>query len=36
MQNEQCYEKLRLPLNTLKYIEVLIEDVNRVVWNNSR
>ena len=27
MQNEQCYEKLRLPLNTLKYIEVLIEDV---------
>lgn len=27
MQNEQCYEKLRLPLNTLKYIEVMIEDV---------
>ena len=31
MQNEQCYEKLRLLLNTLKYIEVLIEDVIHVV-----
>lgn len=27
MQNEQCYEKLRLLLNTLKSIEVLIEDM---------
>lgn len=31
MQNEQCYEKLRLPLNPLKHIEVLIEDVIHVV-----
>ena len=31
MQNEQSYEKLRLPFNTLKYIEVLIEDVIHVV-----